>query len=399
MNPLSAPSSRFHAFTKVVVLFSVLLIWWGAATTTKDAGMVFADWPLSLGSVNPPKWLSHMVPFLEHSHRLLATLVGLLVLALFGWAYVRSLPRALELVGLVVLLAVVFGLYIAAGAERLDPERKASLMANAAGSSLLPLGWLAWSWWGRRWTVLEKLCALALLTVTAQAILGGLRVTEISDTFAVLHGCLGQFFFCLLVLIVMSSSERWRDTAFAAAPDGRPSLDRRSLSLVRLGGAGLLAMISCQLLLGAWMRHHHRFGLVDEGLLKTQGAWIPPFEDSNIAAMFLHKAFALGILLFLVGLVLKLSGAGPTAAGSRKPAIRHLLAVLVFILAQIALGLSVIATGKQFWVTNFHVLNGLLILASIFAFVVRAWWRPRPALPAAVPAGAAAPEGEGEGAT
>ncbi len=61
----------------------------GGGDDHQQAGMVFADWPLSLGTVNPPGWLEHMIPFLEHSHRLLAKLVGNLVLALFAWSYVR----------------------------------------------------------------------------------------------------------------------------------------------------------------------------------------------------------------------------------------------------------------------------------------------------------------------
>jgi len=360
------PSPKFHAFVLSVVFFAVLLVWWGAATTTMDAGMAFADWPLSLGSVNPPGWLSYMVPFLEHSHRLLATWVGLLVLAMFAWTYARTPMRALELAGVVVLLAFVFGFFIAAGAERLDPDRKAFLMGSASLSALLPVAWLAWSWWGRGWGTLEKLSALALIAVTAQAILGGLRVTEISDTFAVIHGCLGQFFFCLLVLVAMNSGGPWRGAAFRSG-GGSPWP-------LRLGGGLLLLMISGQLLLGAWMRHHHRFGIVDEGLLRTRGVWIPPFDDANVAALFLHKAFAFGILLFLGAMLLKRG----CEAGRRlaDPAFRHLAVVLALVAAQIALGLGVIGTEKQFWVTNFHVLNGLLILAAVFAFVVRASWRP-----------------------
>ena len=47
----------------------------------------------------------------------------------------------------------------------------------------------------------------------------------------------------------------------------------------------------------------------------------------------------------------------------------HLLGGTVAI--QIILGISVIMTGKNFWVTNFHVLNGLAILAFSFAFAVK----------------------------
>ena len=118
MNDAHPRSRAFQIFSRLVVFVAVLLIWWGAATTTKQAGMVFADWPLSLGSFNPPGWLDYMVPFLEHSHRLLAKLVGVLVLILFSWAYVRSGKQALEVVLLVLVLVVTLGVFIAAGDER-----------------------------------------------------------------------------------------------------------------------------------------------------------------------------------------------------------------------------------------------------------------------------------------
>src|SRR6056297_3286886 len=146
MSDIRAEGLAFQRYTKIVVFFAVLLIWWGAATTTKQAGMAFADWPLSLGSVNPEGWLSRMVPFLEHSHRLLATLTGLLVLALFSWAYAKSGKRTLEVVLLVIFLAVVFGIFIAGGAERSDPERKRNLLMLGTSLSVIPIAWLVWSW-------------------------------------------------------------------------------------------------------------------------------------------------------------------------------------------------------------------------------------------------------------
>lgn len=351
MNDIRAEGTAFQNFTRVVVAFAVLLIWWGAATTTKQAGMAFADWPLSFGSVNPEGWLSRMVPFLEHSHRLLATLTGLLVLALFAWAYAKTGKRALEVVALVVVLTVIFGIFIAGGAERTDPERKRSLLLLGAGLSLIPFGWLFWSWKGRSWRLIEKLSALALLMVTTQAILGGLRVTEISNTFAVLHGCLAQAFFCLLILIVMVAGRNWESARFDVSP------------AIRVGAVILLASISLQLVLGASMRHFHRYGLADTGLLKTQGEWIPDFGEPIITVMFFHKTTAYLILGVAVVLFV-------LSKGNRRP-FRHAGLIVGLLLAQISLGLTVIATGKHFWMTNFHVLNGLAILAITFVFLVK----------------------------
>lgn len=348
------PGRPFQWFARAVVLVAVLLVWWGAATTTKQAGMVFADWPLSLGSVNPPGWLQHMIPFLEHTHRLLAKLVGVMVLILFAWAYVRSGRRALEVVALVILLAVVLGFYIAAGGERSDAAVKGRHLAVALALSVLPLAWLVWSWRARSWSLVQKLSALALIMVTTQAILGGLRVTEISNAFAVVHGCFAQGFFCVLILIVMVSDPRWDTLGFVA--------EGATLRGAKAAGTGLVGLILMQLVFGASMRHFHRHALADDGLLRTQGRWIPEFDDPMIAMLFLHKFTAICVLLFVLGMFLRLGGA-----------MRKALAwILGLILLQIALGLTVIGTDKSFWVTNVHVLNGLVILALAFVFAVKA---------------------------
>lgn len=355
-------SKAFQRFTKVVVFFAVLLIWWGAATTSKQAGMAFADWPLSLGSVNPTGWLSNMVPFLEHSHRLLATLVGLLVLAMFSWSYINSAKRLGEVVLLVVLLAVVFGVFIVAGAERSDVERKNTFLLLGVVLGALPIGWLVWSWVKRGWTFVQKLSALALLVVTTQAILGGLRVTEISNTFAVIHGCLAQGFFCLLILIVLVAGTRWDTIGFSSA--------EKKNAFLTWGGVALVGLTSLQLIFGASMRHFHRFGLADTDLFKTQGQWIPSFEEPIIAVMFLHKYTGFCLFLFAIGFLLRVLA---NRRDSLQRAKVHLGVIVFLLLGQIALGLTVIATGKHFWLTNFHVLNGLAILAACFVFVVRAF--------------------------
>lgn len=346
-------------------MVALLLVWWGAATTTKQAGMIFADWPLSLGTVNPPGWLEYMPQFLEHTHRLLAKLVGTLVLALFAWSYVRSGKRALEVAALVVFLAVVLGFFIAAGSERTDAAAKGRFLALALCLAVVPIIWLVWSWRSRGWDLVQKLSALALLMVMTQAILGGLRVTEISNAFAVAHGCFAQCFFCVLILIVMASGDRWAAGGFMG---GVPALRR-----MRIAGIFLVGIVLMQLVFGASMRHFHRHALPDDGLILTQGQWIPSFEDPMILFLFLHKFTAFSLSLYVVGMVLGL-GRGVTnpVLGRLSTPRRHAGLILGMIGFQIALGLTVIGTNKSFWVTNVHVLNGLVILALSFVFAVRA---------------------------
>ena len=70
-----------------------VLVALGAFTTSIGAGMAFADWPLSNGSVNPHGWLTEIDKFAEHSHRLSGAMMGLITIALAVWLH-RTQERA-----------------------------------------------------------------------------------------------------------------------------------------------------------------------------------------------------------------------------------------------------------------------------------------------------------------
>lgn len=354
-NPRPA-SAAFHRFAIATVVMTVLLIWMGAAVTTKQAGMAFADWPLSAGSINPEGWLRILPYFLEHGHRLIASTVGFMTLALFAWSFVRGPRQVAELIVVVVWLAVVVYLMTKAGAEREDASRKAAWWWAAGSAGAVVIVWLVWSWMRRAWSLRTRLSALALVAVVAQAILGGIRVTEVSDSHAVMHACLAQAFFCLLLLIAM-----------VTAKPGGPALPVVKGTL-RILPVLLCAAVSGQLIFGALMRHFHRDGLADTGIVTTQGVLIPDFGEPIIAVMFLHKYW--GVLVVVIGVSVAVHAMRTLPAGDVLR--RRLCIVAGLLLAQIALGVAVIATGKSFWITNFHVINGLAILGLAFAAAVRA---------------------------
>src|SRR5436305_2120230 len=76
-----APPLLRH-FTKFVAAATLFLIFAGAMVTSTGSGLSVPDWPLSYGMLMPP-----MVGgvFYEHSHRIVASLVGALTLALALW--------------------------------------------------------------------------------------------------------------------------------------------------------------------------------------------------------------------------------------------------------------------------------------------------------------------------
>ena len=375
-HPLNA-SRAFHRFSIAVVFVTILLVWWGTATTTKVAGMAFSDWPLSMGSVNPPGWLQHAAPFLEHSHRLLATLVWWMTFALFALCFVRSWKAALGLFGILGWLMLIIGLFIIAGAERHDASRK--MVFFVLGSVVLGGAVAAFvaGWRSPEWTNFTRLSGLALLLVTAQAVLGGLRVTEISDLLAAFHGCVAQVFFCVLLLIVFLSSPRWFPAAkkLACAEISRP----------RLISALLVGAVFLQLIFGAAMRHHHRSGLADTGLFLTGGQWLPPADSTILLLMFLHKYWAL-VVLAIAGWLMTTVRKGKD---SLAPLVSHSRWIAGLVAAQLVLGALVILTGKHFWMTNFHVINGHLVLGLSFAFAARCWQAKRLRQSTALPAAAA----------
>ncbi|HEV8724381.1 MAG TPA: COX15/CtaA family protein [Candidatus Binatia bacterium] len=139
------------AVTLACATFPLLFI--GGLVTSKGAGLAVPDWPTTFGyNMFLYPW-SKMIGtiFYEHSHRLVASFVGLLAIA----------------------LAVTFWLR----------ERRA---------------WLRW------------LSFIALGLVITQGVLGGLRVVLLESTLAIIHACFAQAFFALTVALALFTSREWR---------------------------------------------------------------------------------------------------------------------------------------------------------------------------------------------
>jgi cytochrome c oxidase assembly protein subunit 15 len=142
--------NRFAWFAAVATL---LLIWSGGLVTSKGVGLAVPDWPNTFGYnmflFPVSKWVGGV--FFEHTHRLLASSVGLLT----------------------IILAI----------------------------------WL-WRTEDRQWV--RNLGLVALGAVILQGVLGGLRVTMLKDEIGIFHACLAQAFLALLVFIALVTSDFWR---------------------------------------------------------------------------------------------------------------------------------------------------------------------------------------------
>ena len=143
-----------HLFAVFVAGATVLLIFAGGLVTSTASGLSVPDWPTTYGWFMFTFPLDKMVGgiFYEHSHRLIASGVGLLILVLAAWLW-RAEPRM----------------------------------------------------WVRR------LGYLALGAVVTQGILGGITVLWfLPDPISIAHAGLAQLVLCLTVTIALVTSPGWK---------------------------------------------------------------------------------------------------------------------------------------------------------------------------------------------
>lgn len=345
----------FHLFALLTLPIAVVLVWWGATVTTNDVGLSVPDWPRAYGHINPPGWTEVPAIRQEHGHRLIASLVGVLVLIQYLWQFAKYRPGFLEVSG-IILSGVGFLFLVHKGATGTPGAWAGAITVGVLGGL-----WAVMTWSAAKWPLLRGLTVFALFLVILQAGLGGARVLEMSDEYGIAHGTLGQLFFCMLVLIAFASSRTWRT--------GRLDLPSTMRWGARVWSLVLFSAVFIQLLLGAVVRHTQRAGLAARDIFTTGGQTVPSAEHPELFNLFLHKYWGLLVALLVLFVAWK-----ARHWLKNVPALRWLPgAMLVMPLVQVGLGVSVILTGKNFWITNLHVLNGLGLLVSSFLVLVSVW--------------------------
>jgi heme A synthase len=343
------PDRAFHRYSLFTLAVGVVLIWWGAAVTTEDVGLAVPDWPLCYGKINPEGWYKVPALLLEHGHRWIAMIIGWLVLGMYFWQFFKCKPALVEGVS-IIICGIGFFILI-----------KMRVYSIAAFVALLGFAWLAMTWIGKRWTLLRGLTTLAVMLVMIQAALGAARVQEMSDPFGIIHGTFGQVFYCVLVFIAFASSRTWTE--------GRLVLPLHEAAKARFWSLALFLGVFGQLTLGACLRHTQRTHLAASDILTTKGQWLPPFHPEDVFLLFAHKYWGFTVALLILFVAVRARRWLVTL-----PQMRHVATWLMFMpTVQVALGIFVILTGKSFWVTNFHVLNGLALLALSSLLVATFW--------------------------
>lgn len=287
-----------HRTALVVAVLTFGLLIAGGLVTSRNAGLAVPDWPLSFGSLNPPRWYAIENVRTEHGHRLVAGTVALATL----------------LLGLVV-----------------------------------------WRRESRRWV--RRLTAVAALGVLLQALLGGLRVLELSVDLAMVHGVVAQLFFATVVTLAVVTSPRWEH--IASMPPPSPRVFRSALA------ASLLIFL--QLVVAVRVRH---LGVVG-GALATN-----PF-------FLAHVALACAIAWFCLRMpgIVERGALSCLTNPQLAPPARLLASALV---AQLALGLLSFAvtvnadaarqaTALESWIPTLHLAVGGVLMATSVVLSVRAW--------------------------
>ncbi|MDP3723863.1 MAG: heme o synthase [Candidatus Omnitrophota bacterium] len=93
-----------HRYARITAGATWLLLIAGALVTSTDSGLAVPDWPLSYGMWFPPMVGGILY---EHGHRMIAAIVGLLILALAVWLWKAEPRRWVRALGYSALAAVV----------------------------------------------------------------------------------------------------------------------------------------------------------------------------------------------------------------------------------------------------------------------------------------------------
>ena len=155
-----------HRYAVFVFCWTILLLVAGALVTSNDAALAVPDWPTSYGTFTPPMYGGI---FYEHSHRLIAGALGILLIveAVVIWRYEeRRWLRwlALAAVGGVVAQAILGGQVVIQLLHYWLPLLHACF-AQIMFAAILSLAVFTSKWWTEEQPVLDDRGGLSIHTI------------------------------------------------------------------------------------------------------------------------------------------------------------------------------------------------------------------------------------------
>jgi cytochrome c oxidase assembly protein subunit 15 len=307
-------------FAVLTALTTFLLIGLGGLVTSHEAGMSVPDWPTTYGYnmfVFPlDKWIGGI--FYEHSHRLLASAVGLMTTILAVWLWARDARKWLHWLGIAAFLLVIF-----------------------------------------------------------QGILGGLRVRWNLDWLGVPHGAVAQIFLVLTTSIAIFTSRWWLETATKkqiSVPRGLRShvFYLTLLIFVQLLIAATIRHQHAGLAIWDFPTAHGKIwpdtspaAIADYNANRPPGLIGRPITAFQVNLQMIHRLVAYAIFLGVAALPFlarKKLGGGDWLA-------KFSWFWLALLAVQIGLGAATVLSNKAADVTTAHVMVGALALLT-----GAVWW-------------------------
>jgi len=264
-------SHALHRCALLVALATFILLIAGGLVTSHGVGMAVPDWPNSYGYnmffFPVSKWVGGI--FYEHSHRLIASAVGLLTGILTLWLYGWKSRPVSRWIGAILLAG---GFLILASSTR----KQDGIVLAVLGLPLLLMSFV----WPRSepapcW--LRRLGLAAFVAVVLQGVLGGLRVVLLKDELGIFHAALAQLFFVLICLLALFTSPWWWRVTSRREGAASVGID----PLVRFWFVAGTSLIFAQLILGATMRHQHA-GLAIRDFPLAYGKLWPAMDPESV---------------------------------------------------------------------------------------------------------------------
>jgi cytochrome c oxidase assembly protein subunit 15 len=321
MRPIYRPG--LHIYACVVAGATLLLIAAGGMVTSTNSGLAVPDWPTTYGqnmfTFPISKWQGGI--FYEHSHRLIASSVGMLTIGLAIWLQWRE-PR--------------------------------------------------------RW--MRRLGWIALAAVICQGILGGLTVKFLLPTpISVFHACLAQTFLGILVGIAVFTSRGWMHCTMRVETGSRFAIPTLSMLLMAavycqlIAGAVMrhtksgLAVPDFPLAYGQVLPKLDAASVDRYNDVRVWDYQLPQVSSQQILYHMVHRGGAVVVTLILLLTCITTLVRHGSVQMFRRPAMLGML----FVSLQWVLGAWTVLSGRMPIAATAHVAVGAATLATSVVLMLR----------------------------
>ena len=311
-NPQGNISGALHVslrrFSKLTCLATLSLIFVGGLVTSTGSGLSVPDWPLSYGTVFPP--MVGGIRF-EHTHRMVAAAVGLLMFVLAVWL------------------------------SRVEK---------------------------RRWV--RNLSYVALGAVMAQGILGGITVLFfLPKPISILHAVFAQTFFVLTIAIAYSQSAERRLRLSTRQTRSESSFFKMALIVaVFIYGQLIVGALMRHTDSGLAIPDFPTAGgylipRFDNAMLHTINIWrfdhnLRPVSLQQVVIHYVHRMGA--VMVFVVAVYLTYKAFCFYRRDQR--IIRTICMLDILLIVQLVLGALTVLSQRHALITSLHVVTGAAVL-------------------------------------